>query len=72
MCETHYVGMIPHGTGPLATAALVHVLGSNSPARCIMEIGEGPQSPSYFNEDMLNLKNGKLYLKSVYGIGCKV
>ena len=28
MCETHYVGMIPHFTGPLSTAALVHVLGS--------------------------------------------
>ena len=34
MCETHYVGMIPHFTGPASTAALVHVLGSCSPTRC--------------------------------------
>jgi len=26
LCETHYVGMIPHATGPVATAALVHAL----------------------------------------------
>ena len=24
LCETHYVGLIPHFTGPIATAALVH------------------------------------------------
>ena len=24
MCETHYVGLIPHFTGPIATAALTH------------------------------------------------
>ncbi len=28
LCETHYVGMVPHFTGPVALAALVHVLGS--------------------------------------------
>jgi L-alanine-DL-glutamate epimerase-like enolase superfamily enzyme len=72
MCETHYVGMIPHFTGPLSTAALVHVLGSSSPSRCLMELGGGePEHPAYFNEDYLLFKNGKLYLNPAPGLGVK-
>lgn len=72
MCETHYVGMIPHFTGPLSTAALVHVLGSSSPSRCLMELGGGePERPPYFNEDYLLFKNGKLYLNPAPGLGVK-
>ncbi len=72
ICETHYVGMIPHFTGPLSTAALVHVLGSSSPNRCLMELGGGePEKPAYFNEDYINFKNGKLYLNPSPGLGVK-
>ena len=72
MAETHYVGMIPHFTGPLSTAALVHVLGSSSPSRCMMELGGGqPERPAYFNEDYLLFKNGKLYLNPAPGLGVK-
>ncbi|CAN5874626.1 mandelate racemase/muconate lactonizing enzyme family protein [soil metagenome] len=72
MCETHYVGMIPHFTGPLATAALVHALGSSSPVRVLMELGGGePERPAYFNEDYLLFKNGKLYLNPSPGLGVK-
>lgn len=72
MCETHYVGMIPHFTGPLSTAALVHVLGSSSPMRCLMELGGGePERPPYFNEDFIHFKNGKLYLNDSPGLGVK-
>ena len=72
MAETHYVGMIPHFTGPLSTAALVHVLGSSSPNRCLMELGGGaPERPPYFNEDYLLFKNGKLYLNPAPGLGVK-
>jgi L-alanine-DL-glutamate epimerase-like enolase superfamily enzyme len=28
ICETHFVGIVPHFTGPIATAALVHCLGT--------------------------------------------
>lgn len=70
LCETHYVGMIPHFTGPLSTAALVHVLGSSSPTRCMIELAGGePEKPAYFNEDFLNFKNGKLYLNPKPGLG---
>ncbi len=70
LCETHYVGLIPHFTGPLSTAALVHVLGSSSPSRCMMELAGGePERPAYFNEDYLLFKNGKLYLNPRPGLG---
>jgi len=72
MCETHYVGIIPHFTGPLSTASLVHVLGSSSPVRCMIELAGGePEKPPYFNEDYLNFKNGKLYLNPSPGLGVK-
>jgi galactonate dehydratase len=69
ICETHYVGMIPHFTGPLSTAALVHVLGSSSPKSCIMEIGGGIEHIPYFNEDYVIYKKGKLYLNPKPGLG---
>jgi L-alanine-DL-glutamate epimerase-like enolase superfamily enzyme len=71
IAETHYVGMIPHFTGPLATAALVHVLGS-SPSRCMMELTGGePERPEYFNEDYVLFRNGKLFLNPAPGLGVK-
>jgi galactonate dehydratase len=70
ICETHYVGMIPHFTGPLSTAALVHVLGSSSPSRCMMELGGGEvEKPAYFNEEYIDFRQGKLYLNPAPGLG---
>ncbi|MEJ1239432.1 mandelate racemase/muconate lactonizing enzyme family protein [Chryseolinea sp. T2] len=72
MCETHYVGMIPHFTGPLATAALVHVLGSSSPTRCLIEFAGGTfEKPPYFNEDYMLFRDGKVYLNPAPGLGVK-
>jgi len=72
LCETHYVGLIPHFTGPLSTAALVHVLGSSSPMRCMMELAGGkPEQPAYFNDDYLLYKSGKLFLNPAPGLGVK-
>lgn len=72
MCETHYVGMIPHFTGPLSTAALVHVLGSSSPTRCLMELAGGVfEKPPYFNEDYMLFKDGKVFLNPAPGLGVK-
>jgi galactonate dehydratase len=72
MCETHYVGMIPHFTGPLSTAALVHVLGSSSPSRCMIELVGGEiEKPAYFNEDYLLFNNGKLFMNPAPGLGVK-
>ena len=41
LCETHYVGLIPHFTGPVSEAALVHAC-SAFPGPVLMEMtGEG-------------------------------
>lgn len=72
MAETHYVGMIPHFCGPLSTAALVHVLASSSPVRCMIELAGGVvERPAYFNEDYLLFDKGKLYLNNKPGLGVK-
>lgn len=72
LCETHYVGMIPHFTGPLSVAALVHAMGSSSFSRCLMELAGGaPEKPAYFNEDLVDFRNGKIYLNSRPGLGVK-
>jgi L-alanine-DL-glutamate epimerase-like enolase superfamily enzyme len=72
IAETHYVGMIPHFTGPLSTAALAHVLGSSSPSRCMMELVGGEiEKPPYFNEDYILFKDGKIHLNPAPGLGVK-
>ena len=72
MCETHYAGMIPHFCGPLSTASLVHVLGSSSPTRCMIEIAGGVvERPAYFNDDYVLFDKGKLMLNSKPGLGVK-
>lgn len=70
MCETHYVGMIPHGTGPLSVAALVHVMGATSPARCLYE-ASGLSAVPYFNKELVDFRNGKIYLNPNPGLGVK-
>lgn len=72
IAETHYVGMIPHFTGPLSTAALVHVLASSSPSRCMIELAGGNfERPAYFNDDYMLFNNGKIFLNSKPGLGVK-
>lgn len=72
IAETHYAGMIPHFTGPLSTAALVHTLGSSSPVRCMIELAGGAfEQPAYFNSDYMLFEKGKIYLNPKPGLGVK-
>ena len=69
ICETHYVGMIPHFTGPISTAALVHVLASSSGFVMAEILGNSETKTDYLNDDYLTFKNGKLYPNERPGLG---
>ena len=67
LCETHAIGIVPHFTGPISTAALVHALGPYSgPVLC--EIGSNNRPASHLNEG-LTLKKGKLWPNGRAGLG---
>jgi len=70
LCETHFVGIIPHFTGPIATAALVNVLGTFS-GPVLFEYAFGgrtlPHLPAGFD-----FKNGKLYPNERPGLGVEL
>jgi L-alanine-DL-glutamate epimerase-like enolase superfamily enzyme len=68
ICETHYVGLVPHFTGPVAEAALVHCLAASS-GPCIMEMRgtgelEAPHLPASYD-----FRAGKLYPVNRPGLG---
>ena len=70
ICETHFVGIVPHFTGPIATAALVNSLGTFS-GPVLMEYNfQGRVIPHL--PVGLDFKNGKLYPNSRPGLGVEV
>lgn len=70
ICETHFVGIIPHFTGPIATAALVNCLGTFS-GPVLMEYNfQGKTLPHL--PACLDFKNGKLYPNERPGLGVEL
>lgn len=68
LCETHYVGLIPHFTGPISVAALVHVLGVFS-GPVLMEIaGAVPVTRPYLPQGP-DFHDGKLWPSRSPGLG---
>jgi galactonate dehydratase len=68
LCELHYVGLVPHFTGPVATAALVHALAS-VPAPVAMEIlGAGPEPEPHLPQHF-DFHDGKVWPNSRPGLG---
>jgi galactonate dehydratase len=67
ICETHAVGIVPHFTGPLATAALVGCLGTY-PGPVIMEYNYGGRPIPHLPE-CLDFKNGKALMNDRPGLG---
>jgi len=67
ICETHAVGIVPHFTGPVATAALVNCLSTFS-GPVLMEYNYGGRPIAYLPE-CLDFKNGKAYANERPGLG---
>ena len=65
--ETHDVGIVPHFTGPIATAALVNCLSTFS-GPVLMEYNYGGRPIDYLPE-CLDFKNGKAYTNQRAGLG---
>jgi galactonate dehydratase len=70
ICETHFVGIVPHFTGPIATAALVNSLGTFS-GPLLMEYNYQGRTLDYLPK-CLDFKDGKLYPNDRPGIGVEV
>src|SRR5437660_11461850 len=70
ICETHFVGIVPHFTGPIATAALLNSLGTFS-GPLLMEYNfQGKTLPHL--PVCLDVKNGKLYPNDRPGLDVEV
>lgn len=70
ICETHFVGIVPHFTGPIATAALVNSLSTFS-GPVLMEYNyQGRIFPHL--PVCLDFKNGKLYPNERPGLGVEL
>jgi len=70
ICETHFVGIVPHFTGPIATAALVNALSTYS-GPVLMEYNyQGRTLPHL--PVCLDFKNGKLYPNDRPGLGVEL
>ena len=70
ICETHFVGIVPHFTGPLSTAALVHVLGVYS-GPVLFEYNYGSRTIPHMPV-CVDFKNGKLWPNDRPGLGVEL
>lgn len=68
LCETHYVGLIPHFTGPISEAALVHLCGSFS-GPALMEMLPRATTGYDYLPQAFDFKTGKLWLNDRPGLG---
>jgi L-alanine-DL-glutamate epimerase-like enolase superfamily enzyme len=68
LCETHYAGLVPHFTGPVSTAALVHACAASSGSILMEMTGAGPRSEPHLPVHF-DFRNGKLWPNSRAGLG---
>ncbi len=70
LCETHFIGLIPHFTGPISTAALVHTCGPFS-GPVLFEFTSRTGVWDYLPQ-CLEFKNGKIWPNQRPGLGVEV
>jgi L-alanine-DL-glutamate epimerase-like enolase superfamily enzyme len=68
LCETHYVGLIPHFTGPISEAALVHACGVFSGPVLMEMLGDGRQKQAHLPE-CYDFRDGKVFPNRRPGLG---
>ena len=71
LAETHYVGMIPHFTGPISEAALVQCLTATSVPAIMEMLGNGNRTWPYLPK-VYDFRNGKLWPNDRPGLGVEV
>jgi L-alanine-DL-glutamate epimerase-like enolase superfamily enzyme len=67
ICETHAVGIVPHFTGPIATAALINCLSTFSGPVLLEELNWS-RGVDYLTE-WIDFRNGKAYTNQRPGLG---
>jgi galactonate dehydratase len=67
MCDTHKVGIVPHFTGPVSTAAHIHVM-TSFPGQVVMEYNYGNTPPPYVTE-FVDFRDGKCWPNDRPGLG---
>ena len=70
VCDTHRVGIVPHFTGPIATAGHMHTMMS-FPGQVLMEFNLGERPVPYLPE-FLECRNGKVWPNDRPGLGVSV
>lgn len=68
LAETHYVGLIPHFTSPVAEAALVHCLTATSATALMEMLGDGSRTYPHLPE-AYDFRDGKLWPNDRPGLG---
>jgi galactonate dehydratase len=70
VCDTHKVGIVPHFTGPVATAGHMHTMMA-FPGQVLMEYNQGERPVAYMPE-FLECRNGKVWPNDRPGLGVAV
>jgi galactonate dehydratase len=70
VCDTHKVGIVPHFTGPIATAAHMQTMMA-FPGQVLMEYNQGERPVPYL-PDFLECRNGKVWPNDRPGLGITV
>jgi len=71
LCETHYVGLVPHFTGPISEAALVHACGVFAGPALMEMTGSGVREIPYLPQ-CYDFRDGKLWPNRRPGLGVEV
>ena len=70
MCDTHKVGIVPHFTGPVGTAAHIHTM-TAFPGQVVMEYNYGGTPPPHISE-FVDFRDGKCWPNDRPGLGVSV